>query len=96
MGGGSFSSDQSSAHATSTAQMVATGKRARLTSIQGKGNSASGSVIFRSGGATGSVIATYLFGEEGLDMYLPGNGILFEEGIHATISGTGGVTITFT
>ncbi len=96
MGGGSFSSDQSSAHATSTAQMVATGKRARLTSIQGKGNSASGSVIFRSGGATGSVIATYLFGEEGLDMYLPGNGILFEEGIHATISGTGGITITFT
>jgi hypothetical protein len=29
-------------------------------------------------------------------MYLPGNGIFFEEGIHATISGTGGVTITFT
>jgi hypothetical protein len=29
-------------------------------------------------------------------MYLPGNGILFAEGIHATIGGTGGVTITFT
>ena len=96
MGGGSFSSDQSSAHATSTAQMVATGKRARLTSIQGKGNSASGSVVFKSGGASGTTIATYLFGEEGLDMYLPGSGILFEDGIHATISGTGGVTITFT
>jgi hypothetical protein len=96
MGGGSFSSDQSSAHATSTAQMVATGKRARLTSIQGKGNSASGSVIFKSGGGSGTIIATYLFGEEGLDMYLPGNGILFEDGIHATISGTSGITITFT
>jgi hypothetical protein len=96
MGGGSFSSDQSSAHATSTAQMVATGKRARLTSIQGKGNSASGSVIFKSGGASGTTIATYLFGAEGLDMYLPGNGILFEDGIHATISGTSGITITFT
>jgi|TARA_R100001480_G_scaffold68524_1_gene79843 hypothetical protein len=96
MGGSSFSSDQSVAHATSTAQMVAVNKRARLTSIQGKGNSASGSIIFRSGGATGDVIATYLFGEEGLDMYLPGNGILFESGIHATIAGTGGVTITFT
>lgn len=95
-GGGSFSSDQSSAHATSTAQMVGTGKRARLTSIQGKGNSASGSVIFRSGGGSGTIIATYLFGEEGLDMYLPGNGILFEDGIHATISGTSGITITFT
>ena len=95
-GGGSFSSDQSVAHATSTAQMVPTTRRARLTSIQGKGNSASGSIIFRTGGATGDVIATYLFGEEGLDMYLPGSGILFQEGIHATISGTGGVTITFT
>ena len=39
-------SDQSVAHATSTAQMVATGRRARLTSIQAKGNSASGSIIF--------------------------------------------------
>jgi|TARA_Y100000385_G_C12562276_1_gene412652 hypothetical protein len=96
MGGSSFSSDQSSAHATSTAQMVATGKRARLTSIQGKGNNANGSIIFRSGGATGDIITTYLFGEEGLDMYLPGNGILFEDGIHATIANTAGVTITFT
>ena len=96
MGGSSFMSDQSSAHATGTAQMVATTRRSRLTSIQGKGNSASGSIIFRTGGATGTIITTYLFGEEGLDMYLPGSGILFEEGIHATISGTAGVTITFT
>ena len=95
MGGSSFSSDQSVAHATSTGQMVATNKRARVTSIQAKGN-ASGSIIFRSGGGSGDVIATYLFGTEGLDMYLPGNGILFEDGIHATIAGTGGVTITFT
>ncbi len=96
MGGSSFSSDQSSAHATSTTQMVAVGGRARLTSIQGKGNNANGSIIFRSGGATGPIITTYLFGEEGLDMYLPGNGILFEDGIHATIANTAGVTITFT
>jgi len=95
-GGGSFTSDQSVAHVTSTGQMVAQNRRARLTSIQGKGNSASGSIIFRTGGATGDVVATYLFGEEGLDMYLPGSGILFLDGIHATVAGTGGVTITFT
>ncbi len=41
-GGSSFSSDQSVAHATGTAQMVAIGTRARLTSIQGKGNSIDG------------------------------------------------------
>ena len=94
MGGSSFSSDQSVAHATATAQMVAQNQRARLTSIQGKG-ATNGSIIFRSGGATGTIIATYLFDTEGLDMYLPGNGILFEDGIHATIANTAGVTITF-
>jgi len=95
MGGSSFSSDQSVAHATATAQMVPVGGRVRLTSIQGKG-ATNGSIIFRSGGATGTIIATYLFDTEGLDMYLPGNGILFEDGIHATIANTAGVTITFT
>ena len=94
-GGGSFTSDQGSAHAIATAQMVAQNKRARLTSIQAKGN-ASGSIIFKSGGASGTTVATYLFGTEGLDMYLPGSGILFVEGIHATIAGTAGVTISFT
>jgi len=94
-GGGSFTSDQGSAHAIATAQMVAQNKRARLTSIQAKGN-ASGSIIFKSGGATGTTVATYLFGTEGLDMYLPGSGILFIDGIHATIAGTAGVTISFT
>ena len=87
-GGGSFTSDQGSAHAIATAQMVPTTRRARLTSIQAKGN-ASGSIIFKSGGASGTTVA-------GLDMYLPGSGILFVEGIHATIAGTAGVTISFT
>ena len=96
MGGGSFTSDQSVKHSIATEQMVPTSRRARLTSIQGKGNSANGSVVFRTGGASGTIIATYLFGEEGLDMYLPGSGILFENGIHATIANTAGVTITFT
>ena len=81
MGGSSFMSDQLSAHATSTAQMVPTTKRARLTSIQAKGNSASGSIIFKTGGASGTTVATYLFGEEGLDMYLPGSGIFFAENL---------------
>ena len=53
-------------------------------------------LFFKSGGASGTTIATFLFGEEGLDMFIPGSGILFEDGIHATIGGTGGVTITFT
>ena len=95
MGGSSFSSDQSVAHATATAQMVPVGGRARLTSIQAKG-ATNGSIIFRSGGATGDVIATFLFDTEGLEVYVPGNGIFFTDGIHATIANTAGVTITFT
>ena len=95
MGGSSFSSDQSVAHATATAQMVSIGGRARLTSIQAKG-ATNGSIIFRSGGATGDVIATFLFDTEGLEVYVPGNGIFFTDGIHATIANTAGVTITFT
>jgi len=95
MGGGSFTSDQSVAHTTSTTQMVPTTRRARVTSIQAKGN-ASGSIILRTGGATGDVVATYLFGTEGLSEYVPGSGILFINGVHATVAGTGGVTITFT
>ena len=95
MGGSSFSSDQSVAHATATAQMVAIGGRARLTSIQAKG-ATNGSIIFRSGGGSGDVIATFLFGTEGLEVYVPGNGIFFTDGIHATIANTAGVTITFT
>ena len=54
MGGSSFSSDQGNAHATATAQMVATGGRARLTSIQGEGI-ASALLVFRSGGGTGQL-----------------------------------------
>ena len=95
MGGSSFSSDQSVAHATATAQMVAIGGRARLTSIQAKG-ATNGSIIFRSGGGSGDVIATFLFDTEGLEVYVPGNGIFFADGIHATIANTAGVTITFT
>ena len=95
MGGSSFSSDQSVAHATATAQMGAIGGRARLTSIQAKG-ATNGSIIFRSGGGSGDVIATFLFDTEGLEVYVPGNGIFFADGIHATIANTAGVTITFT
>jgi|TARA_A100001391_G_scaffold38608_1_gene21341 hypothetical protein len=94
-GGGSFTSDQSVAHAIADGQMVATGKRARVTSIQAEG-AASSSIILKSGGASGTAIATYKFGTEGLDMYIPGSGILFEDGVYLDLTATPGVTITYT
>ena len=46
-GGGSFTSDQSVAHATADGQMVATGRRARVTYIQAEGAASSSVVLNR-------------------------------------------------
>ena len=91
----SYSSDQQVAHATGDAQMVPTGQRARITGIQAEG-AASSSVIFKSGGAAGTVIATFKFGAEGINYYVPGSGILFEEGVYLDLTNTDSVTIGYT
>jgi len=81
--------------ATNYGQLVATGRRARVTYIQAEG-AANSSVVLKSGGASGTVVATFKFGDEGLDIYVPGSGILFEEGVYLDLTATPGVTITFT
>jgi len=91
----SYSSDQQVAHATADAQMVPQGQRARITGIQAEGATSS-SIIFKSGGAAGTTIATFKFGDEGIDFYVPGSGILFDDGIYLDLTATPGVTITFT
>ena len=63
-GGGSFTSDQQVAHTAGDAQVVPTTQRARVTYIQAAGV-ANGSVILKSGGSGGTVIATYLFDVDG-------------------------------
>ena len=90
----SYSSDQQVANAAD-AQMVPTGQRARLTGIQAEG-AAGSKIIFKSGGSGGTAIATFEFGTEGIDFYVPGSGILFEEGIYLDLTATPSVTITFT
>ena len=90
-----YTSDQLVAHATGDGQMVPTGQRARITGVQAEG-AASSSVIFKSGGAAGTVIATFKFGTEGINFYVPGSGILFDEGVYLDLTNTPGVTITFT
>ena len=91
----SYSSDQQVAHATADAQMVPLGQRARITGIQAEG-AASSTIVFKSGGAAGTVVATFKFGDEGIDFYVPGSGILFDDGIYLDLTTTPGVTITFT
>ena len=92
----SYSSDQQVAHATADAQMVPLGQRARITGIQAEG-AASSSIVFKRGGSGGTTIATFKFGTEGIDFYVPGSGILFDEGVYLDLSSNvTGVTITFT
>ena len=91
----SYSSDQLVAHSTTDGQLVPTTQRARITGIQAEG-AASSSVVFKSGGSGGTTIATFKFGTEGINYYVPGSGILFEEGVYLDLTATPGVTITFT
>ena len=91
----SYSSDQQVVHSIIDAQIVPRNQRARITGIQAEG-AASSTIIFKSGGSTGTTIATFKFGTEVIDFYVPGSGILFEEGVYLDLTATPGVTITFT
>jgi hypothetical protein len=100
-GGGSFSSDQTTLNfATIGADTLSRAGRARITSIQGLGIAASTLLIYDAatpGAAAGNLKATYKFGTEGLEVYVPGAGILFKDGIVYNLVGAGGsVTVTIT
>ena len=94
-GGGSFSSDQQVAHTAVDAQVVPTTQRARVTYIQAAGVAA-GAVSLLNGGSTGTVLATFKFDVDGLSVYVPGSGILFDEGVYVDLTSTPGVTIIYT
>ena len=101
-GGGSFSSDQTTLLLdTVGADTLARAGRARITSIQAKGIASSTLHIYNAATAgaagAGNLVATYNFGTEGLEVYVPGSGILFDEGIVYNLTGAGGSsTITIT
>tara|TARA_R100000458_G_C8163081_1_gene166403 strand:- start:34 stop:339 length:306 start_codon:yes stop_codon:yes gene_type:complete len=95
-----FTSDQTTINMATTGsnQLARTG-RARVTSIQGKGIASSTLVLYdsTSTGSPGTAVATYNFGTEGLEVYVPGSGILFKNGIVYNLAGSGGsVTVTIT
>ena len=101
-GGGSFSSDQTTLNlaviGTDTQARVG---RTRITSIQGLGIAASTLLIYNvaavGDAAAGNLVATYKFGTEGLEVYIPGSGILCDQGIAYNLAGAGGsVTLTIT
>ena len=95
-------SDQTTLNlATIGSDTLARAGRARVTSIQGKGIASSILLLYdvadASDAAAGNLKATYNFGTEGLEVYVPGSGILFQNGIVYNLAGTAGsVTLTIT
>ena len=98
----SFSSDQTTLNlAVIAADTLSRVGRARITSIQGYGVAASTLKLYNvataGAAAAGNLIATYKFGTEGLEVYVPGSGILLDQGIVYNLAGAGGsVTLTIT
>ena len=95
-------SDQKTLHMdTIGSNTLSRAGRARITSIQGKGI-ASSVLKFHdcatAGAAdSGNLVATYKYNTEGLEVYIPGSGILFQDGIVFHLTGTSGsVTVTIT
>ena len=103
-GGGSFTSDQTTLNTATTAAAVLRAARSRVTSIQGRGEA--GSVLLLHDvasavdAAAGNLKATYRWETEGIQLYVPGSGILFKNGVCATLTQTAGVdgsvTLTIT
>ena len=100
MGGGSFTSDQTTLHRTgaTTGVNMATG-RTRVTSIQAAGAGSSEVSLYDQTANTpdaANLKAKYLFGTDGLSVYVPGSGILFKDGITIVVVASAGATLTVT
>ena len=97
----SYSSDQTTLQKDTGAISVLRAARTRITSIQGKGIASSTLLLYDAAtagaAAAGYLKATYKFGTEGLEVYVPGSGILFKDGIVFNLAGaSGSVTVTIT
>ena len=96
----SFTSDQTTINMTTVgSNTLARTGRSRVTSIQAEGIAGSTIILYDSADASapGSAVATYNYNTEGMQLYIPGSGILFKSGIVYNLAGAGGsVTITIT
>ena len=99
-----MNSDQTTLNKTTGAASVLRGARSRVTSIQGRGEAGSvlslHDVADAGDAGAGNLKAIYRYETEGLEVYIPGSGILFENGVCATLTQTSGtdgsVTLTIT
>ena len=68
----------------------------RVTYIQANGVASSVVKLHDGTDATGSLQFQAKFSDEGLDIYVPGNGIRFETGVYLDLTTTDSVTIGYT
>ena len=96
----SFTSDQTTINMTTVgSNVLARTGRSRVTSIQAEGIAGSTIILYdsTSTGSPGTAVATYNYNTEGMQLFIPGSGILFKDGIVYNLAGAGGsVTITIT
>ena len=80
--------DVLSAHAESTGSMVS--GRHRLKGYQCISGGTAGDIIFRDGGASGTIRLRFNVGTgtQPIGLLIPGEGILFDTSIHVTVPGT--------
>ena len=99
MAGRIVGSDVKTATTTSSATggAVLQAGRSRLRGYIIAGGTSDGTVTFRDGSVTGSTLLIAPCNANDTEtLNIPDSGVLFEDGIHATIANTAGVTITFT
>ena len=96
----SFTSDQTTINMTTVgSNVLARTGRSRVTSIQAEGIAGSTIILYDSTrtGSPGTAVATYNYNTEGMQLFIPGSGILFKDGIVYNLAGAGGsVTVTIT
>ena len=67
---------------------------ARVTYIQASG--ITNLKLYDAATTSGDIVFEATFGSEGLDIYVPGDGIRFENTIFADVTGSGSVTLGYT
>lgn len=87
--------DVKSAHTEATGTMVSS--RNRLKGYQCISGGTAGDIIFRDGGASGTIRLRFNIGTgtQPIGLPIPGEGILFETDIHVTIPTAAKVTIFY-
>lgn len=87
-----------SARITSTGDLVAEGTAIYLHAIHYIASSSQGTVVLKSGGASGTTVLTIDTPglAEGDDFAVPPPGFAFADGCHGTLTNVDGVTIVYT